>query len=51
MKKVFYTFALLAALLMSCESNSDDETNPDTNNNDTILPTKLVTTHSDGGGS
>lgn len=48
MKKVFYTFALLAALLMSCESNSDDETNPDTNNNDTILPTKLVTTYSDG---
>ncbi len=49
MKKVFYTFALLVASLMSCESNSDGETSPpDTSNNDSILPTKVDIVYSDG---
>lgn len=46
MKKVFYTFAIIALSLMSCESNSDNETNPpDTSN---ILPTKVDIVYSDG---
>ena len=45
MKKIFYTFALLAVSLMSCESNSDDTVNPD---NTSILPTKVVIVDSDG---
>jgi len=46
MKKVFYAFALMAVSLMSCESNSDDETNtPDTSS---ILPTKVDIVYSDG---
>src|SRR5690606_27797549 len=46
MKKVFYTFALLAGSLMSCESSSDDETNPP--DTATILPTKVDIVYSDG---
>lgn len=46
MKKVFYTFALLAISLMSCESSSDDEPIiPDTSS---ILPTKVDIVYSDG---
>ncbi len=46
MKKVFYTIALLVVPLISCESNSDDETNPpDTSS---ILPTKVDIVYSDG---
>lgn len=49
MKKVFYSFALLALSLMSCESNSDDDTNPpETSTNDTILPTQVEIVYSDG---
>lgn len=50
MKKVIYTFALLAVSLMSCESSSDDETTPldATPTNETILPTQLDIVYSDG---
>ncbi len=49
MKKVFYTFALLALSLMSCESDSDNETNLlDPSDNDSILPTKVDIGYSDG---
>jgi hypothetical protein len=45
MKNVFYAFAILAISLMSCESNSDDETNPTDNN---ILLTKIDAIYSNG---
>ncbi len=47
MKKVFYTFGLLAISLMSCESNSDDGPILPINNN-SILPTKVDIAYSDG---
>ncbi|MEC3907517.1 hypothetical protein VOI54_10845 [Tamlana sp. 2201CG12-4] len=47
MQKVFYTFVLLSVSLMSCESNSDDESSsPDTSNN--ILTTKVDIAYSNG---
>ncbi|WP_452221361.1 hypothetical protein [Lacinutrix salivirga] len=48
MKKVLYTFAIIAVTLMACESNSDDQPNPGTMEDSTILPTKLVIVESDG---